>query len=114
MTALGSHVARHRRQPLHRRILATLRARRQRQAVEEARDDAYVVRIEAHAIPPQEKAQIALTALYSVLHHEHGGHASIPPAAVLPDVPDERWPHLAPVYDDDTHAFGFSIMEAGQ
>ncbi|MCW2898850.1 MAG: hypothetical protein JWO67_1115 [Streptosporangiaceae bacterium] len=101
MTALPALAprGRHRRPPLHRRILASLRTFRQRRAVEEARDNAYLVRIEAHAIPPQALAQATLAALHGVLHHEHGGTVTdgfnMPPAAVLPDEDVPGLGHLA-------------------
>jgi len=90
---------------LHRRILGRLLARRQRRQVEEARGVAYVVRIAAHAIPPQAKAQAALTALYGVLHHEHGGDASAPPAAVLPDEDVPGLEHLQRAWSEETGTF---------
>lgn len=97
--------ARHRRVSWPRRILGRVLARRQRRQVEDARDDAYVVRIAAHAIPPQAKAQAAVAALYGVLHHEHGGYASTPPAAVLPDEDVPGLEHLQRAWTEETGTF---------
>lgn len=124
MTALGAHVARHRRQSLNRRVLARISAardaRRQRRTgviLDDVRHDAFMVRVEPHAVPPTAKAQAALTALYNVLHHEHGfivPPLSQPPAAVQPDEDVPGLEHLTGgQYSDDTLAFR-RFVDGGQ
>jgi hypothetical protein len=94
----------------HRRLLARLRTRRQRRQVEDARDDAYVVRIEAHAVPPMAQAQAAVTATIAAVTDAF----NVPPAAVLPDEITAADDHLRPdQYGDDTHAFS-RYVDGGQ
>lgn len=109
MTAaiLAAHPGRHRRPPLHRRIAASLRTFRQRRAVEEARDDAYLVRIEPHAPPPLVVAQARVAALYGALHPDQGPPVltvtdgfNQPPAAVQPDRDVPGMEHLRRPWDD--------------
>ena len=116
MTALGltaPHPGQRCKPPWYQRALTRLRTHRQRRAVEDARDQAYVVKIEAHAVPPLTQAQVRMTALFGALHHEHAGFGQ-PPAAVLPDAEIPGLEHLDEgQYSDDTHAFS-RYVDGGQ
>lgn len=123
LAALSAH-GRHHRPPLRKRLLARAHRRPQwpgwllnwawhRQAtpyhrpsvdIEIAQHDAHMVRVAAHAVPPLAQAQARMTALFGALHQEHAGFGQ-PPAAVLPDAVDERWPHLNRQWNDDTGTF---------
>lgn len=107
--------------PWHRRALASLRAFRQRRAVEDARDDAYVARIEVHHdvrpfLRGLARVQAQLAALdaaqvYVACHPEQGPAVTPadafnqPPAAVLPDEDVPGLEHLQRTWDDDTGTF---------
>ena len=100
---------RHRRAPLHQRLLASWRAARQRRHVEAARDDAYVVRIEAHAPSPRARAWATVASLRAITDA-----FGMPPAAVLPDVDIAGLDHLRKPdwkYATDTFAAYVDGME---
>lgn len=101
MTALGLAArGRHCRPPWYQRALTRLRTIRQGRRVEDARDDAYVVRIEAHAVPPLVQAMVRV-ASYRAVTDGFGQ----PPAAVLPDEDVPGLEHLQRAWDDDTGTF---------
>lgn len=128
MTALASTHHRHRKPPLHRRALARLRSVRahrraetRREEVEASRAAADFIRVKvSYDVRPflrslaRVRAQLAAldaAQVYVACHPEQGPVVPVtatrgqPPAAVLPDEVDERWPHLNRQWSDSTGSF---------